>query len=44
LGGEGWKLREYYLSGKVRDYLNNCDPVEIISLESFIAKANKKGL
>ena len=44
LGGEGWKLREYYLSEKIRDYLNNCDPVEIISLESFIAKANKKEL
>jgi hypothetical protein len=41
LGGEGWTLREYYLGGKIRKYLKNCDQVEIISLESFIAKANR---
>jgi hypothetical protein len=41
LGGEGWKLRDYYLSGNVRQYMKNCDPIEIVSLEAFIAKANK---
>jgi hypothetical protein len=41
LGGEGWKLRDYYLSGNVRQYMKNCDMIEIVSLESFIAKANK---
>jgi len=41
LGGEGWKLRDYYLSGDVQKYMKNCDSVEIVSLEKFIAKANK---
>jgi hypothetical protein len=41
LGGGGWKLRDYYLSGNVRQYMKNCDPVEIVSLETFIAMANK---
>lgn len=41
LGGEGWTLREYFLRGNIRDYLRNCDDVEIISLEGFVAKANQ---
>jgi DNA-directed RNA polymerase delta subunit len=41
LGGEGWTLREYYLSDKIGKYLKNCDQVKMISLEAFIAKANK---
>ena len=41
LGGEGWKLREYFLSGTVGEYLKNCDPVRIVSLETFVAMANK---
>ncbi len=41
LGGEGWTLREYYLSGNIQKYLKNCESVEIISLEGFVAKANQ---
>jgi hypothetical protein len=41
LGGEGWRLREYYLSGAVQKYLKNCEMVNLISLERFVAKANK---
>ena len=41
LGGEGWSLREYYLSGAIMRYLKNCEPVEITSLEGFVAKANQ---
>jgi hypothetical protein len=41
LGGEGWTLRKYYLSGDIFRYLKNCDQVEIISLEAFVAKANQ---
>lgn len=41
LGGEGWTLREYYLRGDIRQYLKDCDPVEIVSLEAFVARANQ---
>ncbi len=44
LGGEGWTLREYFVHGNIRVYLMNCEPVEILTLESFVAKANQGNL
>lgn len=46
IGGEGWKLKlkDFYLTGGLRRFLKNCEAVEIISLENFVAKANKKAL
>ncbi len=41
LGGSGWSLREFYVSGSVRQYLKNCEPVETVTLETFIGKANR---
>lgn len=41
LGGEGWRLRNMYTSGRLRKYLRDCDAVEIVTLESFVAKANQ---
>jgi len=41
LGGEGWKLREFYTSGGLNEYLRGADRVEIMTLESFIARANQ---
>ena len=41
LGGEGWTLREFYTSGGLRKYLARMDAVEIVTLEHFIAKANR---
>ena len=41
LGGSGWSLREYYVSGNVRQYLRNCEPVETVTLETFVGVANK---
>jgi PD-(D/E)XK nuclease superfamily protein len=41
LGGEGWKLRSFYTSGGLRKYLRGADEVEVVTLESFVAKANK---
>jgi hypothetical protein len=40
LGGPGWTLRDFYINGGLEPYLRH-DKVEIISLESFVAKANK---
>ena len=46
IGGEGWKpkLKDFYLTDGLSRFLKNCDVVKIVSLESFIAKANKKEL
>lgn len=41
LGGGGWTLRDYYVSGDIHHYLRNCEPVEIVSLETFVARANQ---
>lgn len=40
LGGEGWTLRDFYTSGGLQKYLKHGDQVEIVTLESFVARAN----
>jgi hypothetical protein len=40
LGGEGWKLRNFYVSGGLDRFLASADSVEIITLEGFVAMAN----
>ena len=40
LGGEGWTLREFYISKDLQQYIPYGDRVEIITLERFIMKAN----
>ncbi|MFC1746253.1 PD-(D/E)XK nuclease superfamily protein [Candidatus Riflebacteria bacterium] len=44
LGGEGWKLREFFIQGGLSKHLVYGNLVEIVSLENFIAKANKTAL
>src|SRR5213080_5035834 len=44
LGGSGWTLREFYVTGQIREYLRNCEVVEIVSLENFVATANQSEL
>ena len=44
LGGSGRTLREFYVSGQIRQYLKNCESVEIVTLETFVARANQGGL
>src|SRR5712664_2215774 len=41
LGGEGWTLRDFYVSGDLKKHLLHADKVEILTLESFVARANK---
>lgn len=41
LGGEGWKLRTFYISGGLKEHLAHADMVEILTLEGFVAKANQ---
>ena len=40
LGGAGWTLRDFYTSGEAHRYLKNCEPVSVVTLETFVAKAN----
>jgi len=44
LGGEGWKLRDFYVGGGLRSYLVDADKVEILTLEGFVARANQAKL
>jgi len=41
LGGEGWKLRSFYIGGGLKSHLVHADKVDIMTLEAFVAKANQ---
>ncbi len=41
LGGEGWKLRSFYVGGGLKTYLVHADKVDILTLEGFVARANQ---
>jgi len=40
LGGEGWTLRDFYVRGDLKQHLLHAEKVEILTLESFVARAN----
>jgi hypothetical protein len=40
LGGDGWRLRDYYTSGALSDHLVHASLVHVITLEAFIRMAN----
>jgi hypothetical protein len=44
LAGEGWKLRNFYTSGGLDGYLRLSGKIHVITLESFVAKANRGNL
>ncbi len=44
LGGAGWKLRDFYISGGLKEHLRYGDLVTIVSLEEFVAIANRAKL
>jgi len=41
LGGDGWKLRDFYTSGGLDPHLTQPEFVKIVTLERFIALANQ---
>lgn len=41
LGGSGWKLRDFFIGGGLREHLRYSDLVDIVSLERFIGLANQ---
>jgi len=44
LGGDGWKLRDFYTSGGLEEHLVRADLVQIVTLERFVALANQGDL
>ena len=40
LGGDGWSLRDFYVSGALRDHLIHASLVDVVTLEAFIRLAN----
>lgn len=45
LGGPGWStLKDFYLHDGLREYIRDYELVRIVSLDQFIALANKKAL
>jgi len=44
LGGDGWALRDFYINGGLSRFMKEVDSVKIVSLERFIALANKSEL
>lgn len=44
LGGDGWALRDFYVSGGLEKFMQNVNGVKIVTLERFIALANDSRL
>jgi hypothetical protein len=44
LGGDGWTLRDYYVSGALAEHLIHADRVHVVTLEAFVRLANSKKL
>lgn len=44
LGGSGWKLRDFYVSGGLAKHLRHGELVEVVTLEQFIALSNNGNL
>jgi hypothetical protein len=44
LGGDGWTLRDYYVSGALNDHLIHSSLVQVVTLEAFIRLANNAQL
>jgi hypothetical protein len=40
LGGDGWTLRDYFVSGQLADHLVHGHLVQVVTLEAFIRLAN----
>jgi hypothetical protein len=41
LGGSGWKLRDFYVSGGLNRHFAFANRVCVVTLEDFVARANK---
>jgi PD-(D/E)XK nuclease superfamily domain len=44
LGGDGWTLRDYYVSGALKNHLIHSGLVQVVTLEAFVRLANTEQL
>ncbi len=44
LGGNGWKLRDFYVTGGLGPHLTHGALVKVLTLEEFVARANRGAL
>lgn len=44
LGGDGWRLRDFFTGGGLNEHLRYGHLVTILSLEAFIRRANRREL
>ncbi len=44
LGGPGWTLRRFYVNGGLHQYINKSENIHVVTLETFVAKANQGAL
>jgi hypothetical protein len=44
LGGEGWTLRDYFVSGQLSEYIPYTSKILVLTLEKFTAMASKGNL
>lgn len=44
LGGDGWTLRDYYVSGALAEHLIHARLVNVVTLEAFVRLANNAQL
>lgn len=44
LGGEGWKLRDFFIDGGLNSHLRHGKLVNIVTLENFVARSNQGAL
>ena len=41
LGGDGWSLRDYFVSGALAEHLIHSHSVRVVTLEAFVRMANR---
>ena len=41
LGGDGWRYKDFYMSGRLREFIPNADMVNIMTLDTFVGAANQ---
>ena len=41
LGGPGWTYRDFYVSGRLREFIPNAHMVNIMTLDTFVGAANQ---
>ena len=41
LGGNGWRYKDFYVSGGLSPYIRNADRVNIMTLDEFVGAANQ---